>query len=105
MSSSTGQGDATPKASTVVVFWLFNGLAHFEGFSAKAQLLDSIAKCEALRGQAKAGANISHICLSTDFIENVGLPGVSDKLPEGYDWVKRRHDGPVGRPSGESSNG
>lgn len=89
------------RVSTIVVFWIQDGVAQFEGFDAKGHLA-SIAKCEALRASAKAGAKITHICMSADFVENVGLSGVSDKLPEDYNWVKRRHDGPVGRPSGLS---
>jgi len=56
--------------------------------------------CEALRKRAKAGESISHVCLTTESIDNVTAPGVSDKLPEGYDWMMRRRPFVPGRPSG-----
>jgi hypothetical protein len=59
-----------------------------------------LAACKRLRE-----AGMLHVCPSTDFADKVGQDGVSDVLPEGYDWTMRRHVGPVGRPSGTDVTG
>lgn len=41
--------------------------------------------CEQLR---KAGKR--HVTISSELSTSVGKPGVSDELPVGYDWKKRR---------------
>lgn len=51
---------------------------------AESQLLAALAEAERLR---KAGAR--HVVISTDLSAHVGAPGVSDRLPEGYDWSKQ----------------
>ncbi len=48
------------------------------------ELLAALAEAERLR---KAGMH--HVCISTDLGDSVGAPGVSDRLPEGYDWSKQ----------------
>jgi hypothetical protein len=48
-------------------------------------LLAALAEAERLR---KAGMH--HVCISTDLGDSVGAPGVSDRLPEGYDWSKQQ---------------
>lgn len=45
---------------------------------------------ESLRRRRKAGENLSFIGMVAEDPNSVGEPGVSDKLPEGYDWKKRR---------------
>lgn len=35
-------------------------------------------------------AGMNHVVISTVFGDSVGKRGVSDVLPEGYDWKKRR---------------
>lgn len=48
------------------------------------ELLAALAEAERLR---KAGA--AHVVISTELATSVGAPGVSDRLPEGYDWSKQ----------------
>ena len=43
-----------------------------------------------LRDRRAAGELISFVGMVSEHPDSVGLPGVSDKLPEGYDWKKRR---------------
>lgn len=52
-------------------------------FYDRTKLGPVIAEAERLR---KAG--MRHVSISTELPESVGLPGVSDKLPAGYDWSK-----------------
>ena len=42
-----------------------------------------LKESERLRAAGK-----QHVSISTQLSESVGRPGVSDKLPEGYDWSK-----------------
>jgi len=87
------------KTSTFSVFWIENGKPHNEMFETSL-VAEPLALCEELRKRAKAGEPIVHVCLSSDMIDNVGLAGVSDKLPIDYNWTKRRRAYTPGRPSG-----
>lgn len=78
--------------SGITVFWLENGLAQSQGFPSK-ELLIALKFTESLRCRRTAGEAISHVCLSTEHEESVGQAGVSDKLPEGYDWSKQDRAG------------
>lgn len=88
------------KKSTCIVYWMEDG-------QPKADVLqddkigEALKRCEALRKRAKDGELISHVCLSTEMVGNKTAPGVSDKLPAGYDWIKRREAYVPGRPSGD----
>ena len=73
----------------MVVFWVESGQSRHEGF-AGADILPAMSLVETLRRRKHAGEPVSHVCLSTDLPGNVTEPGVSDKLPDGYDWTKRR---------------
>lgn len=77
------------KVSVSVVFWIEDGLAKSEEFIGNL-INPALDKCESLRNEAKAGSNISHVCMSTDMVGNVTLLGVSDILPSDYNWTKRR---------------
>lgn len=72
----------------IIVFWLEGELARHEPFDA-TQLSQALARCEALRRAAAAGAPISHVCLSTELPGNMTKPGVADP-PADYSWTKRR---------------
>lgn len=73
---------------SIVVFWLDDGRACAEPFDA-ARLSEALARCEALRRSAAAGAPISHVCISSELEHNVTRPGVADP-PADYAWTKRR---------------
>ncbi len=78
------------KAETsFAVFWIEAGRSRHELFILE-DVREPLAWCEELRKLAKNGAPISHVCISSDVTSNVGEPGVSDKLPEGYNWTMRR---------------
>lgn len=51
---------------------------------------DTLKLLESLRQRRKAGECLSFIGMVSENPDCVGEPGVSDKLPEGYDWKKRR---------------
>lgn len=73
---------------SIVVFWLEDGRACAEPFDA-AQLSQALARCEALRQSAAAGASVSHVCISSELEQNVTKPGAADP-PADYAWTKRR---------------
>ena len=77
---------------SIVVFWL----APVEGGAAappqpqarrfdSGALAEALAHCESLRR-----AGMRHVTISSEPGDSVTRPGVSDVLPEGYDWKKRR---------------
>lgn len=88
--------DVFPKLDAVrpgiAVFWLEDGAAKTQDFRSK-ELLPALAFAEELRKRRSSGEAISHVCISTEHEESVGQAGVSDKLPEGYDWSKQDRAG------------
>jgi hypothetical protein len=48
--------------------------------------MEALKLCEDIRKTP----DTSHVCLQSELPNSVGKPGVSDVLPEGYDWYKRR---------------
>lgn len=54
------------------------------------QLTIALQLCEELRRRRRNGEAISFIGMVSEDPNCVGEQGVSDKLPEGYDWKKRR---------------
>lgn len=86
----------TIQQSSSVVFWLEDDAPKCERFFGDT-ISKALAHCEVLRRSARDGANISHVSIVTELVDNVTLPGVSGDLPEGYDWKKRRKDYVPGR--------
>lgn len=76
---------------TIVIFWLQDGKPMHQAFPG-SDIGPSLAYAESLRKRRRDGEHITHVTTSTELVENVTLPGVSDKLPDGYDWTKRRGD-------------
>ncbi|WP_119155069.1 hypothetical protein [Caldimonas tepidiphila] len=80
---------------SIVVFWLAPaddepgapaGLLRPQARAfGSSELSQALAHCESLRR-----AGMRHVAISSEPDESVTLPGVSDALPEGYDWKKRR---------------
>lgn len=89
----------TINLTSCVIFWIEDGHAKHEQ-SELAIIAPALKRCEELRNRAKAGEAIEHVCMSTKSIDNVTLPGVSDKRPADYDWMMRRKPFVPGRPSG-----
>lgn len=50
----------------------------------------ALALMEDLRKRRRSGEKLSFIGFVSEDPNSVGEPGVSDKLPDGYDWKKRR---------------
>lgn len=67
-------------------------LTHARLFSS-LDLNDALAFAEELRMKRRAGAKYSFISLVAEDPNSVGEAGVSDKLPEGYDWTKQDRAG------------
>lgn len=70
---------------SIAVFWLdADGKPQVE-LLAVGDLLGALKLTEAKRKEG-----LRHVVLSSENPDSVGQKGVSDKLPEGYDWTKRR---------------
>lgn len=72
----------------IVVFWLESGVAQSTGFQSK-ELLVSLNYVEGLRKRRALGEPITHVSICTELPDSVGQAGVSDKLPDNYDWTKQ----------------
>ena len=60
------------------------------------ELTQTLKFMEDLRRQQRTDGSVGFVGMVSEDPNSVGLPGVSDKLPEGYDWSKKfRGDGPV----------
>lgn len=70
---------------SIVVYWLDIQLGCQMRELSSLELLPALALAEQLR---KAGHR--HVSISSAYENLVGKVGVSDVLPEGYDWKKRR---------------
>ena len=70
---------------SIVVYWLDKMYGMQLRELKSSELLTALQLAEDLRK-----AEHRHISISTEFEDSVGKPGVSDVLPEGYDWKKRR---------------
>lgn len=80
----------------IVVFWLEDGAPQSHGFHSK-ELLASLNFAEGLRKRRALGEPITHVNICTELPDSVGQPGVSDKLPHGYDWSKQDRAGKARR--------
>lgn len=69
---------------------------HYQQFDT-SELTKALAFTETLRQRRKAGQKISFITMCSEHPDSVGEPGVSDKLPEGYDWTKQDRAGKMRR--------
>ena len=87
---------APPQRAAVILFWLEDGVPMSHGFGSK-ELGEALKLAEVQRKRRAAGERISHVCISSEHEDSVGLPGVSDKLPEGYDWSKQDRAGKTRR--------
>lgn len=94
--NQTSTDNETPpvpvKAYGIVIFWMENGEPMARTLS-QSQLGEALAFAESLRKCRTAGENIAFVCISSELEASVGQPGVSDKLPEGYDWTKQNRAG------------
>lgn len=89
--------EAVPrKRAVIIVFWLEDGMPMSHGFGGREQS-EALKLAEVQRKRRAAGELISHVCLSSEHEDSVGLPGVSDKLPENYDWTKQDRAGKTRR--------
>lgn len=70
---------------SIAVFWISSPGIPFVAHYGDAELSLALSKCEELRKEG-----MQHVCISSQYSDNVGKAGVSDKLPEGYNWKKRR---------------
>lgn len=62
-----------------------------------SELTNALQFCEELRRRRRDGAPFSFIGMVSENPDSVGQPGVSDKLPEGYDWTKQDRAGKARR--------
>lgn len=49
---------------------------------------------ESLRAKRRAGEKLAFITIASEHPDCVGEQGVSDILPDGYDWSKQHRGGP-----------
>lgn len=70
---------------SIIVFWLdvLGGPQAKEHTS--TEMLAALKLAESLRKEGHR-----HVCISSELPDSVGKSGVSDVLPPGYDWKKRR---------------
>jgi hypothetical protein len=72
------------------------GVAMFELFQSN-ELNEALKFSEGLRAKRRAGEKITFITMASEDPNCVGEQGVSDKLPEGYDWTKQDRAGSTRR--------
>jgi hypothetical protein len=70
--------------------------SRYRRFGSK-ELTEALHFCEELRTDRRAGEPISFITMASEDPNAVGEQGVSDKLPEGYDWTKQDRAGKARR--------
>jgi hypothetical protein len=69
------------------IYWLLRHDAHWiSNHQIEDDLNVAVKLCEALRNES----DVCHVTMSVENPNMVGKMGVSDKLPDDYDWVKRR---------------
>lgn len=59
----------------------------------QTELSQAVQYCESLRQRRRTGERLSFITMQGEDPNSVGEQGVSDKLPEGYDWTKQDRAG------------
>lgn len=62
-----------------------------------SQMVEALHFSEQLRCRQRAGERISFITIASEHPDAVGEQGVSDKLPNGYDWSKQDRAGKTHR--------
>ena len=80
---------------SIVVYWLCHGQAFVQPFD-DAQLLPALAFAEG-KHKEKDAAGVplnQHVVINSELGDCVSKAGVSDELPEGYDWSKAHRGGP-----------
>lgn len=80
---------------SIVVYWLRQGQPFVQAFD-DAQLLPALAFAEGKRKEKDdAGGTLNqHVVINSELGDCVSKAGVSDELPEGYDWSKAHRGGP-----------
>lgn len=58
------------------------------------ELVAAIKFAETLRARRRAGEKLAFIVMASEHPDCVGEQGVSDILPDGYDWSKQHRGGP-----------
>ncbi len=58
------------------------------------ELTQSLKFMEDLRRTQRDTGTVGFVGMVSEDPNSVGLPGVSDKLPEGYEWTKKFRGGP-----------
>jgi hypothetical protein len=71
------------------VYWLENNQPQHQVFDT-VQITETLKFTEMLRLRQRNGEAVAFVTFCSENPNSVGLAGVSDKLPEGYDWKKRR---------------
>ncbi|AWI52057.1 hypothetical protein DEH84_00280 [Aquabacterium olei] len=80
---------------SIVVYWLSAQGPGVQGF-ADGELSEALAFAEAQRKARSAEGQPlhSHVVISTELGDHVGLAGVSDERPADYSWTKSHRGGP-----------
>lgn len=71
--------------NNIAIYWLDKDNSPCVEFMGETDLGLALTRANTLRN-----AGYRHVSISTEFGDCVGKRGVSDVLPEGYDWKKRR---------------
>lgn len=69
----------------IAIYWIDEENHPHVEFKGETELVPALTRANELRN-----AGNRHVSISTEFGDSVGKRGVSDVLPEGYDWKKRR---------------
>jgi hypothetical protein len=80
---------------SIVVFWLSQGQPFVQHFD-DGQLLAGLSFAEGKRKEKDPqGLPVNnHVVMNSELGDCVSKPGVSDELPQGYDWSKQHRGGP-----------
>lgn len=74
-----------------------SGVAQSRVFDSTVPIAEVLSFTESLRKARREGARYALISMQSENIDCVGEQGVSDKLPEGYDWSKQHRAGKMRR--------
>lgn len=69
----------------IAIYWLDTENKPQVEILQENELIPALNRANVLRDEGMA-----HVVISTNFGDSVGKRGVSDKLPDDYDWRKRR---------------
>lgn len=69
----------------IAIYWIDENNYPCVEFMGENDLGPALTRANTLRN-----AGYHHVSISTEFGNSVGKRGVSDKLPDNYDWKKRR---------------